>query len=141
MLNEVSLRENGKKRVKTLILGASLTQQHHKQICDVNHIVRRYRKTGLIDHVNSVRGAYGDFSEVGSYHECMNKLIAADDAFMRLPSEVRKEFDNDPGIMLNELGKPENFDRMVELGLLAPKEQVSSVVESPSSEVGIDSAQ
>lgn len=115
----VTIRPNGTKRVTLIKSGNSLVEQHHKQICDINHIVRRFRKTGLIDHVSNLQARYDDFTGVGSYHECMNKLVQAEEAFLQLPAEVRKEFQNDPGIMLDEIQKPENYDRMVELGLLA----------------------
>lgn len=119
--NFVEIRSNGSKRVAVVNDEPSMTEQHHKQICDINYIVRRYRTTGFIDHVSVVQAVYGDFTSIGSYHESMNKLIDAQDAFLRLPSEVRKEFDNDPGIMLDAIQKPENYDKLLKLGLVNPR--------------------
>lgn len=138
MVQKVELRENGTKRVVQVNVSERRAEQHHKQICDINHIVRRFQKTGLVDHVSSIKGSYDDFTGIGSYHECMNKLIRAEEDFLKLPASIRKEFDNDAGVLLDEIQKPENYDKMVKLGLLNPK---PSVDVSVPADAGEDSAQ
>lgn len=124
--NLIGRRANGSKRVQSHNGEPELTEQHHKQICDINHIVRRFRNTGLVDHVSAIQARYGDFMGLGTYHEAMERLASAQEAFMFLPAEVRKEFDNDPGVLLDAIQKPENYEKMVSLGLLDPKASSSS---------------
>jgi phage internal scaffolding protein len=95
-----------------------ITEQHHKQECDVNYILRKYQKTGLIDHVNRFGGDYSDLSDSVSFHEAMNICIDAENAFNTLPSSIRKKFDNDPGSFLDFVSDESNLDEMVELGLV-----------------------
>lgn len=138
--NVVEKREDGTIRVSIGDFGKGKTQQHHKSICDINNIMKKYDKSGLINHVAAVQGIYGDFSEIGTYHEAVNKLNRTQDNFLKLPAHIRAEFENDPGVMLEELGKPENYDRFLELGLVERKASLPDEV-SPSEPAGEGSAQ
>ena len=75
----------------------TLTEQHHKDRCQVLNIMKQYDRTGLISHVNRSAGEYGDFTVVNEYQENLNMVIAAQDSFAQLPSSIRSEFSNDPG--------------------------------------------
>lgn len=101
----------------------SLTRQSMKDECDVNVIIRRFHKTGLVDHLNVHEGQYGDFAEI-DYHEALNTVREADHMFLTLPSDVRTRFDNDPGKFLEFSTNPDNLDAMRELGLAYPAEQI-----------------
>ena len=96
----------------------TLTEQHHKKSCDINNIMAKYQKTRMLDHVNTYQGDYSDVLEIGDYHDCQNKLLAADEAFNSLPSEVRGRFGNDPGAFLEFVSDGENRDEMVSMGLI-----------------------
>lgn len=96
------------------------TKQSHKTECDINNILRRYESTGLITHVNNTVAQYGDFSEVDDYQTSLQKVMDAEGAFLALPSDVRKFFDNDPAKFLDFAGDPNNIETMVELGLADP---------------------
>ena len=67
----------------------SMTQQHFKDECDVNNIIDRYTRTGVIpDYLTQVsEGVYGDFSDVGDYMSMQQAIINAKDSFAALPSE------------------------------------------------------
>lgn len=109
------------------------TQQHFKAETEINNILRKYDKTGLITHVNNATAQYGDFTEVNEYQESLNRVIAAQDAFMALPSAVRKRFANDPGEFFEFATNPENAAEMVAMGLAeAPLPDVAPVVEAPA---------
>jgi phage internal scaffolding protein len=119
----------------------TLTKQEFKEECDVNNVLKRYDSTGLITHVNTATAHYGDFTEVNEYQQSLNAVMDAQRAFSELPSEIRKEFANDPGKFFEFATDPKNSDRMVELGLaVAPAEptiqQVEVVNPEPSPEGG-----
>ena len=96
------------------------TEQHHKKECDVNEIIKKYDKTGLITHISKFEAKYGDLS--GAEFQLMqNKVATAKNMFNELPAEIRKEFDNDPAKLLSFMDDPENRDKAIELGLINEK--------------------
>lgn len=107
-------------------VGDPVTEQHHARDCDMNHILRKYQKTGLVDHVSRYQGKYDDITEAVDYHTAMNTVINAENAFMSLPSSIRNKFKNDPGAFLDFVSNPDNHDEMVELGLLKASETVAA---------------
>jgi len=90
---------------------------------DINVIVSRYKKTGVLgDELRRSMAKYGDFSQVPSYAQMHEKLIAARDAFSQLPAAVRKQFDNDPGKFIAGASTPEGVELMKKFGLGKPED-------------------
>lgn len=111
----------------------SLAQQHMKDECDINVLVERFGVTGSMP-VAPIEPSYGDFSGVSDYHTAMNKIKAAEEAFMALPAKIRAKFDHDPNALLNYLQNEENRDEAIQIGLIDGKpvvEPVVSAVETP----------
>lgn len=115
-----------------------ITKQNFKAECDVNNIVARAKKTGLVNHVSRYNGQYGDFSEPVDYQSALNFMMEASDVFMSLPSNIRKKFDNDPGQFLSFAEDPANKDQMRELGLLPPLPKTSVDTESSAADQGAE---
>lgn len=123
------LKQFERKRVKFATTGDSMTHQAHKRECDINQIMLKWQKTGVIEHANTYSGSYGDFTAVPeNYQEAMNSVINAQEMFMTLPSSIRRQFDNDPGQFLDFATDPKNADQMVEMGLAS---QPLEVIETP----------
>lgn len=78
----------------------------------------KYKATGLIDHVNTFRGSYGDFTSVQDYQLSLNQVMAAQESFEALPSNIRARFQNNPGALLAFLEDPKNQEEAVKLGLI-----------------------
>lgn len=114
-------KETGRLRVKWMPEGESKTQQHFKKKCDVNSILARYAKTGVLDHVRQVQGAYGDYSSVASYQEALEKVFSAEQAFNALPAQIRKRFNNSPVELLKFVSEEKNRDEAISLGLVEDK--------------------
>lgn len=98
----------------------SLTKQADRDQTDINKIMSRYSRTGLIDHVAKGKSQYGDFTTVNEYQMAMNTVIAAQQSFADLPSKVRERFRNDPGEFFEFVSNPDNVKEMIELGLAEP---------------------
>jgi len=98
-------------------VGESMTHQSMAPECDINRIMAKWQKTGVIEHANQFQGQYGDFSEIPTYQEAMDKVIRGQEVFMTLPSSIRRMFDNDPGQFLEFATDPKNLDQMIEMGL------------------------
>lgn len=104
----------------------SLTQQHFANEADINHIMARYERTGvLVDplHVAMRTPMYGEFSTSVEYQEALNMIINAQEAFDELPATVRKRFNNDPVEMLAFLEDVTNRDEAVRLGIVQAEEK------------------
>jgi len=100
----------------------SRTHQSMRDECDVNFILRKWAKTGLISHVSSKPPKFGSFDNVVDYQSACNQVIAADAAFMALPSRLRERFSNDPHKLLLFINDPINRDEAVRLGLFKAPE-------------------
>lgn len=108
------------------------TKQSFKAECDINNIMTKYAKTGVLEHTRNVQGAYGDFSNVPDFQEAQNRIIQAQEAFMALPAAIRKRFDNDPGQLMDFVNDPDNLEEAVKLGLAQEPEKPSQPDPSPT---------
>lgn len=110
---------------------ATLTQQHFKDECDINNILRQFNLTGELPG-SPMSPQYGDFTGIGDYHTALNQVIAAEDEFMSLPATLRARFQNDPAELISFLQNQENLDEAISLGLVDKKPEVMpQVVELP----------
>lgn len=99
-----------------------MAKQAFKDECDINTIMSKYAKTGLIEHVQRVQGSYGDFTSVQDYQLSLNQVIEAQEAFDHLPAKIRARFNNDPSHLMAFIQNADNYDEAVKLGLVEPKE-------------------
>lgn len=118
----------------------SRTRQEFASECDVNVLMKRYEKTGVLPQFMQREPRYLDVSEVPQFHEAMDLMVQASASFARLPANVRKEFDNDPEKFVSFAQDRENLDRMREWGLAPPAEPEAApmrveVVSAPGGEV------
>jgi len=95
----------------------SVTQQHFKEECDINTIVKRYSQTGLITHVNKSQPNYG-YATSQSFTEAMHMVATATEEFEKLPSEIRAHFDNDTAKYLDAIQDESRVDELAEIGLI-----------------------
>lgn len=118
-----SARYPGRLAVDADIHGPSMTREEFAEECDVNAIMARYEKTGIWPmQPNGVEPVYYDFTVVpNDLQSAMVTLIDAEQAFMRLPAIVRKEFDNDPVRFVEFAQDRDNGQRMREWGLAEPE--------------------
>lgn len=125
VIEDVGFRRGVRTRVAQFNLLPSLTKQEFVEECDINNLMVRYQKTGLLTHVNRYQGEYSDVTGAVDYHEAQQIVLAASNAFMSLPSAMRARFDNDPGKFLDFVSNPANAEVMYELGLAVKKEIVN----------------
>lgn len=93
------------------------TEQHHKKECDVNHIIMKYDKSGLITHVQTIEARYGDVTGV-DFRKAQDLYLNAQAMFEALPAEIRKRFKNDAGEYLEFMDDESNRDEAIKLGLI-----------------------
>lgn len=111
---------NKKRKHSIKFTQPSMTRQSEKELCNVNNIMAKYEKTGLIDHFRNRPGEYGDFTNVQTYQDALNKIMLAENQFNALPADLRKRFDNDPVAFVEYVTNPENHESLAKMGLLEP---------------------
>jgi phage internal scaffolding protein len=114
-------------------LDPTLTQQQFADEADINTIVNNFLRSGeLPDEVSKPR--FGDFTgTVDNYHDALNLVIAADEAFSELPAKIRARFDNDAGKYVDFFNDPKNRAEAEELGLIHPQQASSDNDDSNTS--------
>lgn len=105
------------KRLRKKIVGESMTKQSMHDESNINMIMARYEKSGLIEHTANYGAQYANMPNLNDFHEAMNLVTDAQQMFQELPAEMRSEFRNDPGEFLDFVTNPDNMDEMVEMGL------------------------
>jgi phage internal scaffolding protein len=117
-----------RRRLQQPTVGPSRAQQHFREQCDINTIMSKYRKTGVLSHITAQMPTYLDLvsdeaitGAAVDYQTALNMVIAAGNAFDALPAQVRKRFDNDPAKFLEFADDPANRDELVSLGLATPR--------------------
>lgn len=106
----------------------SLAQQHYKDECDINNILRQFNITGLLPE-SPLSPRYGDFTGIGDYHTALNRVIAAQDEFEALPAQIRARFNNDPAELIEFLEDDNNRPEAESLGLV--EKGAAEAVEAP----------
>lgn len=97
-----------------------LTRQEMAEECDINNIMKKYAKTGVIEHRNTFNGEYGEFLQI-DYHEALNMVIEAREMFETIPAKIRAKFENDPAKFLEFVKDEKNNDELIAMGLVKPK--------------------
>lgn len=102
--------------------GPGRTRQDQKDSCDINIIMKRYTKQGVLPRLNAKTPVYDDFTTTLSYHESLEHIRRADDLFMELPAEIRAMCENDPALLIPFVEGGEHIDELIEYGVMDPPE-------------------
>lgn len=94
----------------------ALTKQSARDECDINLIMKKFVKTGIIEHGNAHSANYGDVPAI-DFRSALELIQNSEDTFSELPAAVRRRFDNDPAQFLGFCEDPDNLDEAVLLGL------------------------
>jgi len=104
--------------------GEGLTEQSQAKECDINNILRKYQKTGALEHRNENRGEYG-FASAATFQECMEVVAKGNSIYEELPSSIRQQFDG-PARFLEFVQDPSNAEKLVEMGLATSVTDIAS---------------
>lgn len=83
-------------RVRTPVGERSMTEQSHARACDINTIMMRFQKDGVITHMSKYEPQYGDVTEA-DYKASQDLVARVKTEFEELPAFVRKEFPDGVG--------------------------------------------
>ena len=120
----------------------SMTQQHFKDECDMDTILRKYETTGfLVDPLEPRRQAqFGDFSEVQDFQSAQNKVAQVSEYFDSLPAHIRMRFGNRVSEFLSFVTDETNRKACEELGIFIPEGVSGSSPQGKPEEVVPDTA-
>lgn len=103
------------------------TQQEFAEECDINALMARYQKTGVMPSGDASKAFYGDFADLPDYMQAQEIMLQAQAAFDMLPAVVRRQFDNDPALFVAFAEKEENIEQMRSWGLAKPLDPPQAV--------------
>ncbi len=93
------------------------TEQAHKNECNVNLIIKKYDKTGLIEHVSKFEGTFGDQTGL-EFKQAQDMITGAIRLFQMLPADIKKRFKQSPEHLLRFMEDENNRDEAIKLGLI-----------------------
>lgn len=99
------------------IIDDGRTQAHFQAECDINNILHKYRKTGVIQHVKRAEARYGDFTQYGDLGSDLDKIAKATASFEMLPAELRNKFKNSMAEFFAFVGDEANKEKCYEYGI------------------------
>lgn len=112
-------KKNGSRRVKMECIGPSKTRASQQKETEINHIVAKYDRTGTLTHVARTIPRFDDVSNITDYKSALDQVMEAQSKFKELPSDIRKQFDNDPGKLIEFLSDSNNLEKAAEIGLVS----------------------
>lgn len=112
---------HGHVQVKLICPEPTKADQSQLAETDINNIMKKYGKTGVITHITEAMPMFGDVSQIGDYRESLDRILYAQDLFEALPATVRERFENDPAEFLEFMDNDKNYEEAVKLGLAIPK--------------------
>lgn len=116
---KTTVRKNGTRRVQSIPIGKTMTEQSHKNTTDINKIIEKYDKNGILTHVNSMDGIKDNMltASGADFKTAMDLITAADTNFARLPLVLKQKFKNSPEKLLDFVNNPDNHQEAFNLGL------------------------
>lgn len=110
----------------------SRTKQSDLEASDINNVMSRYalQQEALI---NPREFLTGDFSELQSYQEDLDRLSSARARFDALPVDIRRRFDFNPQALVDFILNPANREECIAYGFIdKPVSPTNSVVVQPA---------
>ncbi len=125
-----------KHRVSSRTTQKSMTKQSFKKECDINAIMARYQKSGIVDHINTHEAHYGETS-AQSFTEAQFLIAEASSMFEELPSKARAYFQHDPKAFLSFMeGYDPDKDKQQLIDLGMARDGLTVALPSPPGDEG-----
>lgn len=96
------------------------TKRSEAAACDINNIMKKYERTGVLPDLIKKNPQYGDFADVPTYQESLHLVQFSQEQFSGLSAKVRRRFHNDPVEFLAFTQNAANAEEMAKLGLMSP---------------------
>jgi hypothetical protein len=139
-MSKVKMTNVMKKRLRTTLDCSKpvLTDQSWVKSQNINNIMEKYSKTGVLPQTRQNLAQYLDVSEVPSLEQAHDMVIEARNMFMELPADVRKLMDNDPNKLHEFCSDPSNQEYLIERGVL---DKIGKAAQGSTAEASISKPQ
>lgn len=106
-------------RVKVgLACGKGRTKQSFKDESNINFIMAKYAKTGVLPQARQDQlGQFLDLPDQIDLHTALQFMDVGSEAFEKLPAQLRKTFNNSPVEFLEALQSADHRDMLIEFGI------------------------
>lgn len=111
-----------KPRIQTVNNEPTMTKQNMADDLNVNKIIKKYNKTGVLQNAHNYEGVYGEFTSY-DLREAIEKVQKADELFMQVPSNIRLQFNNDAGAFIDFATNQANLKQLRDWGLAHPEKE------------------
>lgn len=109
-----------KRKIAISFAQVGRTKQSHADESNINFIMAKYLKTGILNHANAHKGVY-DYASENDFQTSINIVLEAQSMFDALPSAIRNRFDNEPARFLKFVQNEKNEDEIIKMGLATPR--------------------
>lgn len=99
--------------------------------CDINNIMRKFQRTGMLDWLSTHEGEYMDVTGV-NFETAMDTILKAQAMFDDLPSSVRERFQHSPSVFFDFVHSEGAIDELRRLGLAPEPPAAVPVVPAPA---------
>jgi phage internal scaffolding protein len=100
------------------------TKEAFAEESNINNIVDKYLKTGIMTHVSQYKENYGEATSQ-DFKAAMDLVTRTQQMFDDLPSELRNKFNGNPSDFLDYVQNPNNKDEITRLGLTTTPEELN----------------
>lgn len=94
----------------------SLTEQCHKDRCEMRHVLKKFEATGVVQHVSNRHPTYGNYIGAPDFQEAQFVIASARSTFQSIPARIRARFKNDVSLFLDFVTDEKNRDEIVSMG-------------------------
>lgn len=117
--NVVELYKSGRRRVYVDFSNdPGLTEQSHKDSCDIQNILSMHVRMGGIPPMPEDR--FVDLTQSVDYQTCLNKVLSIQELFEGLPLDARVAYDHDPAKFMLAVEDPKEREKLISLGIFEP---------------------
>lgn len=109
-------------KVKSIQFNPSKTDQTFSQEVEINQIMDRYTKHGIVPSSSRTPGVYDDFTRYTGLMDALNKIKSAEEVFHSLNKKLQNRFGN-PEELAKYLLDEKNYDEAVKLGIFPKRDE------------------
>ena len=124
-------RTNGAPR-KQYEAGEPIVEESHAATLDINYIVDKFTRTGVLDHNQQYGGQYGNFIAGDIYEIAQDAIAQANGIYESLPGAIRQQFPHGTAQFLDFINDPENAEEIEALGLTTDHLDLPEPISDPT---------
>lgn len=109
-------------KVKSIQFNPSKTNQDFSQEVEINNIMDRFTKHGIVPTAKSQPGVYNDFTQYSDLMDALNKIKSAEETFYALNKKLQNRFGN-PEELAKYLLDEKNYEEAVKLGIFPKRDK------------------